>query len=131
VADLVHHGRREIPLGRRALGLRRIHHAPGQRQDDLVHARVHEILEENLFRAFFLMDTRIVRQIVGDRLVAVAQVARAERRVHHFHRRRVAADRRPVVALERQRVLNVGNPSLVRRQLPAFRLVSNEHGGAV
>ena len=96
VADLVHQHRRQIALGRRRARLRRVHDARGERQDDLVHARVHEVLEEDLLRALLLVDARIVRQVVGDGLIAVAQIARAERRVHHLHRRRVAAHRRTV-----------------------------------
>ncbi len=43
------------------LRLIRGHQALGQRQDDVVHARVHEILPEDFLRALFLVDARIVR----------------------------------------------------------------------
>ena len=49
-----------------------------------------KFLKKIFFGALLLVDARIVRQVVGDRLVAVPQIAGAERRVHHFHRRRDA-----------------------------------------
>ncbi len=131
VRDLVHERRGEIAVGGGAPGLRWIHHARGERQDHLVDARVHEVLEEDLLRALLLMDAGIVRQVVGHGLVAVAQVARAKRRVHHFHRRRVAAHRRPIGRRERQRVLDVGDVALVEGELLAFRLVADQDGRAV
>ena len=55
-------------------------------QNNVVHARVHEIFEENLLRALLFMDTRIIGQVVGDRLVTVEQISCPEGCVHHFHR---------------------------------------------
>src|SRR5207248_8073125 len=91
VRNLVHHGGGEIAFARRLGRLLRLHDLAGERQDDVIHPRVHKILEEDFLRAFRLMNTRIVGQIVCHRLVAVAQVASAEGRVHHLHGREVAA----------------------------------------
>ena len=131
VTDLVHYHGGQIALGGRAPRLPRVHDARRQRQDDFVDARVHEVLEEDLLRALLLVNTRIVGQVVGDRLVSVAEVARPERRVHHFHRRHVAAHRRPVRLRQRQGVLNLRHPLLILREVLAFRLVPDEHGRAV
>ena len=57
-----------------------------QRQNYVFDPRIHEVLEEDFLAALLFMDSRIVRQIVGHGLVAMAQVAHAVRRVHHFHR---------------------------------------------
>ena len=97
VRDLVHHDRRQVPFGRSAPRLRRIHHAGGKRQDHFLHPCVHEVLEEDLLGPLLFVDARIVGQVVGDRLVAVPQIAGPERRVHHLHRRHVAADRWPIL----------------------------------
>ena len=101
------------------------------RQDHVIHARVHEILEENFLRAFLFVNARIVRQIVRHRLVAVAQIARAIRRVHHFHRRKMPALRGAVLGRQRQAVLNVRNIFLEHVQLAALRLVAHQDRRAV
>ncbi len=77
------------------------------------------------------MNARIVRQIVGDGLIAVAQIARAIWRVHHLHRRGVTLLRRPVLRREWQRVLDVGNVLLEHRELPALLFVAHQHRRAV
>ena len=77
------------------------------------------------------MDARIVRQVVRDGLISVAEIAGAERRVHHLHRRLLSPLRRPILGLERQRVLNVGDIFLKRGQLAALLLVANEHCCAI
>ena len=51
-------------------------HRLGHRQNDVLHARIHEILEKDLLRPFLLMHSRIVRQIVGYRLVDSAAPGR-------------------------------------------------------
>ena len=79
------------------LGLIGGQEALGERQNDDVHACVQEILPEDFLRAFFLMDARIVRQIIGDGLIAVEQIARAIDAVHHFHRRLLPALRRQIL----------------------------------
>ena len=96
-----------------------------------MHARVHEVLEEDFLRALLLVDARIVRQVVGDRLVAVTEIAGAKRRVHHFHRRDVAAHRRAILRRERQRLLDVGHPALVEIEVAALGVVADHHRGAV
>ena len=78
-----------------------------------------KFLKKIFFAALLLVDARIVGQIVGHRLVAVPQVARAEGRVHHLHRRDVAALRRPVLGRQRQRILDVGHVLL---KTASFRL---------
>ena len=60
-------------------------------EDYVVHASVHEILEKDFLRAFLLVHARIIGQVVGDGLVTVRKVSRAEGRVHHFHRSLKAA----------------------------------------
>ena len=92
VADFVHqhHGKIAIHGSERRLVFTDQQFANGQHH--IVHAGIHEILEEDLFAALFLMDSRIVRQIVRHRLIAVAQIACAKRRVHYFHRRALALE---------------------------------------
>src|SRR5713226_7344615 len=58
---------------------------------------------------------------------AVATYTRAKGRVHHFHRRQVAALRGPVRGRKRQRILNVRHVFLIERQLLAFGFVTNQH----
>ncbi|MBZ5543828.1 MAG: 4Fe-4S binding protein, partial [Acidobacteriia bacterium] len=65
------------------------------------------------------------------RLIAVAQIAAAERRVHHFHRRQVAALRRAFGSRQRQRVLNIRHVLLVQRQARALLLIADQHGSAI
>ena len=77
------------------------------------------------------MDARIVGEIVGHRLVAVAQVAGAIGRVHHFHRREVTAFGGAVGGVDGQRVLNLGHVLLVDGQLAALLFVADQDGGAV
>ena len=127
----MHHGARQIAVRGGERRLVRAQQALRDRQDHVIHARVHEILEENFLRAFLFVNARIVRQIVGHRLVAVAQVARAVRRVHHFHRREQSALRGPVLGRQRQAVLNVRNIFLEHFELAAFRFVADQDGGAV
>jgi hypothetical protein len=131
VTDLVHHHHRQISLGTRLCGLIGAHHTLRQRQDHEVDARIHVVLEEDFLAADFLVNARIVRKIVGDRLISVTEIARAERRVHHFHRRLMTLLRRTIGRFERQRILNIGNIFLEHRQLFAFLLVADEHRGAV
>ena len=77
------------------------------------------------------MNARIVRQVVGDRLVAVPQVARPEWGIHHFHRRHVAAHRGPIDRRERQRILDVRHPLLILREVAALGFVANQNRRAV
>ena len=131
VRNLVHHGGGKIAFARRLGRLLRLHDLAGERQDDVIHPRVHKVLEEDFLGAFRLMNTRIVGQIVGHRLVAVAQVAGAEGRVHHLHGREVAAFGGTVFGLERQRILNIGNIFLEDRQLLALSIIAHQHRRAI
>ena len=131
MGDLVHQGPDEITVGG---GLRRVlfaQQAPGERNDDLGDPRVHVVLEEDPLAPLLLVDARVVGEVVGDRLVAVPQVARAEGRVHHLHRSGLAALGGTVLGRERQRVLDVGHVLLEDGELPALLLVADEDGGAV
>jgi hypothetical protein len=124
--NLVHQRERQITFRGGLRRLLRLHQLARDRQDHVRHARVHEVLEEDLLRALLLMDARIVRQIVGHRLIAVPQIARAIRRVHHFHRRQMAALRRTRGRIHRQRVLNIRHILLIDRQLLALFLIANQ-----
>ena len=73
----MHHGGREITVRGCERGFVGAHQSLGDGQNDVIHARVHKILKENFLRPFLLVDARIVRQIIGHCLVAVAQVSRA------------------------------------------------------
>ena len=99
--DFVHHHDGQVPVRRRLGRLLRQHDPLGQGKDHLVDPRVHEVLEENLLAAHFLVNAWIVRKIVGHRLIAVPQVAGAEWRIHHFHRRGMALLRWTVLGRER------------------------------
>ena len=66
------------------------------------------------------MHSRVVGQIVGHCLIAVVQIARAERSVHHLHRCLQAMLRRPVRCRQRQSILNVRHILPEQRQLAAF-----------
>ena len=115
VTDLVHHGRRQVAFGGGLPRLRRIHHAARQAAGSLRLTRASmKFLKKIFLVPFSCVDARVVRQVVGDRLVAVPQIAGAERRVHHLHRRGVAAHRRPIGGGQRQRVLNLGHPAAGR-----------------
>ena len=131
VRDLMHHHGGEITFRARLLRVTGAHDSFREWKDDVVHARVHEVLEEDFLAAHFLVDARIVRQVVGDGLIAVPQIAGAERRIHHLHRRGVALLRRTIFSRERQRVLNVGNVLLKDGELLAFRRIAYENRGAV
>ena len=96
----------------------------------MVDAGVGVVLEEDPLAALLLVHPRIVRQVVGRRLVAVAQVPGAKRRVHDFHRRHQAVLRRPILGRERQRVLEVGHPFLEDLELLALGFVAHHHCGA-
>ncbi len=85
MGDFVQEGAREVAFAAHFGSLVGAHHAFGHGEDDVVHARVHEILEEDFLCALDLVDAGIIGQIVGDGLVAVAQVAGAIGRVHHLH----------------------------------------------
>ena len=76
------------------------------------------------------MNSRIVGQIVRHRLVAMAQVARAVRRVHDLHRGFEAVLGGPVFRRQRQRILNVSDILLKHRQLAALRVIADQHGSA-
>ena len=121
---------RQIAFGGSLRRLGGLHQLPRDRQDDVGHARIHEVLEEDLLRAFFLMDARIVRQIVGHRLVAMAQIAGAIRRVHHLHGRQMAALRRAGGGLHRERVLDIRHILLIDRQLPALLFIADQNRSA-
>ena len=88
--DLMQDGGGQIAVCGDIVDLCGSEHLPGDGQDDLADARIHEVLEENLLGAIFCMNSRIVGQIVRYRLVAVTQVARAERRIGDLHRRGLA-----------------------------------------
>ena len=77
------------------------------------------------------MDARIVRQIIGDGLIAVQQIARAVDAVHHFHRRLLAALGGQILWRKRERFLQVGHVFLEDRELFAFGLVADHHRRAV
>src|SRR5580658_6210186 len=106
VTNFMHDRALQITLTRNFRRLIRLHQLSGDRQNYVVHARVHEVLEEKFLASLLLMHPRIVRQIVSYWLVAVRQVSRAKRSVHHFHRRLQAMFRRAIFRCERQCVLN-------------------------
>ena len=97
VRDLMQNHAGQIALAAHVLGLLRRQHLARDGQDHVVHARVHEVLEEDLLRSLLRVDARIVGQIVRHGLVAVVQIARAQRRIDHLHRRRLALLRGPVL----------------------------------
>ena len=101
------------------------------RQDHVLDPRIHKVLEEYFLRAFFLMDSRIVGQVVRHRLIAVTQVTGPERRIHDFHRRNVTALGRTVFRRQRQRILNVGDILLVLGKPFAFCIVADENSRAI
>ena len=86
-----------------------LHQALGDRQNYVAHAGVHEVFEENLLAALGFMNSRIVGQIVGNRLITVSQIGGAERRVHHLHRRSQTAFRWPVLRRQWESFLNIGH----------------------
>ena len=67
-----------------------------------------KFLKKIFLRALFLVDARIVGQIVGYGLVAMTQIARAKGSVHHLHWSLKAVLGRPVLGSQRQRILDVG-----------------------
>ncbi len=87
VTDLVHHDHRQVSLHRCERGLIRPHEKLGDRQNDVVHARIHVVLEEDALASFLLVNAGIIRKVVSDRLITMAQITSAERGIHHFHRR--------------------------------------------
>jgi hypothetical protein len=131
VRDLVQQRGRHVALGRRLLSLAGLHQKLGDGQDHYGHARVHEVFEEDFLGALFLMNARVVRQIVGDGLVAVPQIAGAKRRVHDLHGREVTVLRWLGGRVDGERILNCGHVLLIDRQLAAFLFVANQHRGAV
>ena len=76
VRDFVQHHGRQITFGRSPRRLRFRHQIFRQRQHDVVHARVHEILEEDFLGALRVVNARIVRQVVRHGLIAVQQSRR-------------------------------------------------------
>ncbi len=127
----MHHCCRQVAFGGRERGLVSAQQSLGDRKNHVIHARVHEILEENFLRAFLLVNTRIVRQIVGHRLIAVAQIAGAIRRVHHFHGREMTSFGGTILGRQRQRILNVGDIFLEDVEFAALFIIADEDGGAV
>ena len=114
------------------LGLFGRHQLLRDGQDDLVDAGVHEILEEDLLRAFFCVDARVVGEVVGDGLVAVTEIACAQRRVGDNHRRGVAFTcwawlRRGWGGAS----LHGGLVLLVHGELAGLGVVADKDGGAV
>jgi hypothetical protein len=91
VGDFMHQRAGHVAFARGFGGLRRGHQELGDGQNHEVDAGIQEVLEEDFLAAFFLVDARVVGQIVGDGLVAVEQVAGAVGGVHHFHGREMAA----------------------------------------
>ena len=129
--DLVHHCRSQITFAGGARCLVRIHQFLGDGQNHVVDARVHEILEENFLGPFLLVDAWIVGQIIGHSLVSMAQVAGAKWRIHHFHRRGLAAFRWPVSSIKGKSILNVRHIFLEHRQLLAFCLIAHQNGHSI
>ena len=123
MTDLMHDRALQIAFAADFGGLRRLHQLAGDWQDHVVHACVHEVLEEEFLAAFLLVYSRIVWKIVGHGLISVRQIARAEGCVHHFHRRLQTALRGPVFGSERKGVLNIGYIFLKQVQLLALALV--------
>src|SRR6476469_3894520 len=72
------------------------HHVARQRQNDVVDARVHEVLEKDLLAALQFVNTWIVRQVVSDSLIPVSEVGGPERGVHYLHWSLQATFRGPV-----------------------------------
>ena len=97
----------------------------------VVHARVHEVLEEDLLRSLLRVDARVVGQIVRHGLVAVVQVARAQRRIDDLHRRRLALLRRPVFRWNRQRLLHRRLLLAIQVELAALRLIANQDRASI
>src|SRR5262249_58408164 len=78
MADLMQDGRGEVAIHRRHLRLVVTHQELGDGQHNVIHARVHEVLKEDLLRSLLLVNARVVGQIVGHSLVTVTQIAGSE-----------------------------------------------------
>ena len=87
VTDLVHHYHRQVTIHGRHACLIFAHHQLRYGQDDVLDSRIHEILEEDSLAPFLFVNPRIVRKIIGDRLISVSQITGTEWSIHHFHRR--------------------------------------------
>ena len=90
MADLMHHGGRHVSFRTRLRSVLRIHNALGERQDDVVYARIHIVLEEDFLGSLLFVNPRIIGQIVGHSLIAVAQITSPKWCIHHLHRRGLA-----------------------------------------
>ena len=77
------------------------------------------------------MHTRIVRQVIRHRLVAMPEIARAIRRIHHLHGRGMTLLRRTVLGGQRQRILDLGHVFLKDRQIAALFFVTDQDRRAV
>ena len=131
VTDLVHDRAQQITFARNFRRLLRFHQLARDRQDDVVHARVHEVLEEKFLAALLFVHSRIVRQIVRHGLVPVSHIAGTKWSIHHFHRRLESLFRRPIFRRQRQRILNLRHVFLEQLQLLALALVAHHHRRAV
>ena len=93
------------------------------RNDHVVHARIHEILEENLLASLLFVDAGIVGQVVGYCLVAVAQIGRRDTARPSPPSASPGPLRRAVFGGQRQRVLNIAQHTF--RNISSFLLSSS------
>ena len=127
----MHHRGGEITIRGSQRGLIGAQQPLGNRKNDVVHPCIHVIFEENFFCAFGLMHLGVIRQIVRDGLVAMAQITGPVRGIHYFHRRHVTLLRRSVLRRKRQSILNRRHVLLEDVQLAAFGVIADQYSGSV
>ena len=127
----MHDDKRQIGFAADVLRLRISHHLLRRRQHDMIHARIHEVLEEHLLRALLGVNPWIVRQIIRHRLIAVAQIACAKQSVDHLHGRWLTFFRRLVSIRQRQRLLHLCPMLPVHVELLTLGIIADQDRRAV